>query len=99
MFSSTGPDDYEGLNRIPLTFPPGAVSRSVTLRTVEDNDVEDRETLTATLTVDNDVYPGVSLRPDSASIDIIDDDSMYTTHLYQCLLLPELEQLSMYVTE
>ena len=55
------------------------MSRSVPLRTVEDNDVEEQETLTATLTIDNDVYPGVSLRPDSASIDIIDDDSMYNT--------------------
>ena len=76
-----GPDDYTGLNRVPITFTPGATSRSVLLRTVEDNDVEDTETLTATLTVDNDIYPGVSLSPDSAIINIIDDDCMYHSRL------------------
>ena len=73
--ASLGPDDYAPINQQLITFSPGSESRSVLLRTVEDMDVESQEQLTATLSVDRSLFPGVSIEPESATIDIIDDDS------------------------
>lgn len=53
------------------------MTRPVFIDTVNDNAVEEQEQFTVTLDVDNNAYPGVTIDPGSATVDIIDSDSEY----------------------
>ena len=58
----------------PLTFTRGSPSQSVSITIIDDTTVEDSEMFVARLSVNAAVYPGVRLAPDTANINIINND-------------------------
>ena len=75
MIFFLGPEDYVRIIKQPLTFGPGTTSQQVIAVTVNDDSAEAQEQFTASLSVDNVSYPGVTTRAELATIDIIDNDS------------------------
>ena len=71
----SGPGDYVHIIKQPVTFGPGTASQQVIAVTVNDVSAEVQEQFTASLSVDKDSYPGITIRSGLATIDIIDNDS------------------------
>ena len=69
----TDPDDYTELTQ-ELTFDSDNTRRIVPVRIVNDNALESIEQFFSTLTVDGSLYPGVTLNPAMANINITDND-------------------------
>ena len=91
LFTTAGPSDYTALN-VPLTFTPGTITRQVLLQTNDDSNVENQEQLTASLSVDNNIYPGVTIGSGPATIDIIDNDGKCLKSINALNLIAELER-------
>ena len=71
--SIPGPGDYS-LSPQPITFSDSNPTRVIPVIIVDDSDIEPLERFTATLTVDRSQFPGVSLAPDLAEVEITDND-------------------------
>ena len=71
----TAPGDYTNVLSEALTFTRTDTSETVTVTINDDNVVENlMESFTANLMVNAALNPGVSLDPESATINIMDDD-------------------------
>ena len=73
-FCFTAPADYTSVSDEPLTFTRDSPSQSVTISIRDDTTVEGSEKFVARLSVNAAFYPGVRLLPDTANINIIDND-------------------------
>ena len=69
--STSGPDDYDAVTRT-LTFRPGIPTQTVPLSINNDGKVEDQEQFMVDLEINSAAFPGVTLDPVAATIDIID---------------------------
>ena len=70
----TAPADYISVSSEPLTFTRGSPSDSVTITIQDDTTVEYSESFVARLSVDTALYPGVRLAPNTANVNIRDND-------------------------
>ena len=96
-YCSTAPADYVSVSNEPLTFTRGSPSDSVTISIRDDTTEEYSESFVARLSVDTALYPGVRLAPNTANVNIRDNDGeemqpwlYYTIHFstttnVQCL--------------
>ena len=66
----------------PLTFTRGSSSQSVTITIRDDITVEDSENFVARLSVNATLYPGVRLVPNTANVNIRDNDGKSTLHMF-----------------
>ena len=88
---STAPADYISVSSEPLTFSRGSPSDSITITIQDDTTVEYSESFVARLSVDAALYPGVRLAPNTANVNIRDNDGekmqpwLYTIHFSTCL--------------
>ena len=57
-----------------MTFDADTTSRTVQVPIVNDNVLETVESFFATLSVDSNLYPGVDISPNTADIEVTDDD-------------------------
>ena len=73
-YCSTAPTDYTSAFSEHLTFTRGRHSDSVTITIEDDTIVEDLESFVARLSVNTVLYPGVRLAPDTANVNIRDND-------------------------
>ena len=80
----TAPTDYISAFSDPLTFARGSPSQSITITILDDIAVEDSENFVARLSVNATLYPGVRLAPDTANINIRDNDGKSMVHMHVC---------------
>ena len=73
-YCSTAPADYISVLSEPLTFTREIFNRSVTISIKDDTTDESFESFVASLSVSAAVYAGVSLAPNTAYINIKDND-------------------------
>ena len=66
----SAPDDYTAVSQV-LTFQPGSDRQCVEVAIVNDDELENEEQFTVTITTDED---RVTLEPDSTTVTITDDD-------------------------
>ena len=59
---------------VSLTFTRGSSNQSLTITIRDDTTVEDFESFEARLSVNAAMFPSVRLAPDTANINIIDND-------------------------
>ena len=71
LCSTSGPDDYDAVTRT-LTFRPGTPSQTVLLSLNNDDSVEGQEQFMVDLSINSATFPGVTLDPVAATVDIID---------------------------
>ena len=71
---SPAPNDYTNVFSEPLTFSRNIPTNSITISITDDMLVEGPESFTAELSVNRALNPGVMLNPDTATVNIIDDD-------------------------
>ena len=81
---STAPDDYTSIVSEPLTFSRANPTHTVTIDITDDRIVEGPESFEAELSVNRALNPGVMLNPDTATVNIRDDDGKMSQWL-DCL--------------
>ena len=80
-FSSTVGSDYNDPVVTTVTFGPDVTSASYPVPIVDDSNIEDTETFTATLST---TESNVNIGDDTATITILDDDSELFTVFVAC---------------
>ena len=80
-FSSTVGSDYTQPGVTTVTFGPDQTSASYPVQIVDDSNIEDTETFTATLST---TESNVNIGDDTATVTILDDDSELLTLFVAC---------------
>ena len=70
-----GPGDYDSITNQPITFRPGTLTQTIIAETNNDDNLENVEQFLASLLVNIDLYPGVTIGTGPATVNIIDSDS------------------------
>ena len=70
LHNLSAPDDYTSVSQ-DLTFQPGSERQCVDVPIVNDDDLENEEQFSMTITTEED---RVTLEPDSTTVTITDDD-------------------------
>ena len=81
ILSSTAGSDYNDLVVTTVTFRPDQTSASYPVPIVDDSNIEDTETFTATLST---TESNVNIGDDTATLTILDDDSELFTVFVAC---------------
>ena len=79
--TSTAGSDYNDPVVTTVTFGPDQTSASYPVPIVDDSNIEDTETFTATLST---VESNVNIGDDTATVTILDDDSELFTNFVAC---------------
>ena len=73
--ASTAPGDYDAVSGSLLTFSPGQPTQTVNVTTLDDDILENPREQFFVVASTND--PSVTIAPEQATIDILDNDGMY----------------------